>query len=28
MVQTAIVEGNIDGAIAKAKKRMKKLQCN
>ena len=28
MVQTAIFEGDIDGAIAKAKKRMKQLQCN
>ncbi len=28
MVRTAIFEGEIDGAIAKAKKRMKQIQCN
>jgi len=28
MVRTAIFEGDIDGAIVKAKKRMKQIQCN
>lgn len=28
MLQTAIFEGDIDGAIAKAKKRMREIQCN
>jgi multiple sugar transport system substrate-binding protein len=28
MLQTAVFEGDIDGAIAKAKKRMKQIQCN
>jgi multiple sugar transport system substrate-binding protein len=28
MLQTAIFEGDIDGAIAKAKKRMKQIQCD
>jgi len=28
MLRTAIFEGDIDGAIAKAKKRMKQIQCN
>ncbi len=28
LVRTAIFEGDIDGAIAKAKKRMKEIQCN
>ena len=28
MVRTAIFEGDIDGAIAKARKRMKEIQCN
>lgn len=28
MLQTAIFDGDIDGAIAKAKKRMKEIQCN
>jgi multiple sugar transport system substrate-binding protein len=28
MVRTAIFEGDIDGAIARAKKRMKEIQCN
>jgi len=28
MVRTAIFEGDIDGAVAKAKKRMKQIQCN
>jgi multiple sugar transport system substrate-binding protein len=27
MVRTAIFEGDIDGAIAKAKKRMREIQC-
>jgi multiple sugar transport system substrate-binding protein len=28
MLQTAIFDGDIDGAIAKAKKQMKQIQCN
>jgi multiple sugar transport system substrate-binding protein len=28
MLQTAVFEGDIDGAITKAKKRMKQIQCN
>jgi len=28
MVRTAVFEGDIDGAIARAKKRMKQIQCN
>jgi multiple sugar transport system substrate-binding protein len=28
MVKTAIFEGDIEEAIAKAKKRMKQIQCN
>jgi multiple sugar transport system substrate-binding protein len=28
MVRAAIFDGDIDGAIAKAKKRMKEIQCN
>jgi multiple sugar transport system substrate-binding protein len=27
MLQTAIFDGDIDGAITKAKKRMKQIQC-